>query len=188
MGPPGKLARNPLYFCARVFLLIGRDVRPFDSPLFHSQFFMSTRRPRNRTPSLSSRNRCSAAESPRNLISPPAPSTRCQGNPNPRCRMRATMRDRPGYPAALATPPYVNTFPCGISRITRSRSRRSSPESIVFFAGLMSQLAQGCPPQDDSVKTIVPPTPVQVGPPRSYLLPNPIWDGHGLNTAENSGW
>ena len=127
------MARNPLYFCARVFLLIGRDFRPFDSPGFHSQFFMSTRRPRNRTPSLSRRNRCSAAESPRNLISPPAPSTRCQGNPNPRCKMRATMRDRPGYPAAWATPPYVNTLPRGIARITCSMRSRMSPASLAFL-------------------------------------------------------
>ena len=40
---------------------------------------MSTRFPRNRTPSIVSRKRCSAAASPRNLISPPAPTIRCQG-------------------------------------------------------------------------------------------------------------
>ncbi len=40
---------------------------------------MSTCFPRNRTPSIMSRKRCSAAASPRNLISPPAPTIRCQG-------------------------------------------------------------------------------------------------------------
>ena len=122
---------------------MGRGFRRFASPGFHSQVFISTRRPRNRTPSLSSRKRCSARESPRNLISPPAPSTRCHGNPYPRCKRRATMRDLPGYPAALATPPYVSTFPRGMARITRSIRRRISPESSVFFEALMSQLVRG---------------------------------------------
>ncbi len=67
--------------------------------------FISAFRPRKRTPSASSRRRCSMAESPRTLISPPAPNTRCHGNPNPRCRTRATSRAPLGSPAARATAP-----------------------------------------------------------------------------------
>src|SRR5437016_7774646 len=79
--------------------------------------FISTRRARKRTPSLSRRSRWSMAESPRSLTSPPAPNTRCQGNPNERCRTPTTCRAAPGYPAPQATAPYVETFPRGIRRI-----------------------------------------------------------------------
>src|SRR5260370_25720837 len=51
------------------------------------------------------RSRCSMAESPRNLISPPAPSTRCQGSPKQRLKTAATCRAAPGYPAARAMAP-----------------------------------------------------------------------------------
>ena len=136
--PPGSgFVRGSPHFCRREDLCDGRGFCRFDSLGFHSQAFMSTFRPRNRTPSACSRNRCSAAESPRNLISPPAPSTRCQGNPNPRCKMRATKRDRPGYPAALATPPYVNTLPRGMARITCSIRTRNSPGSVFSLERFM---------------------------------------------------
>jgi hypothetical protein len=47
-----------------------------------SNAFMSTRLPRKRTPSASSRKRCSMPNSPRSEIRPPKPSTRCQGRPS----------------------------------------------------------------------------------------------------------
>src|SRR5262249_18257350 len=65
------------------------------------------------------RNRCSMAESPRNLISPPEPRTRCQGKPNEPRSTRATCRASPGNPAARATAPYVETFPRGIFLMAR---------------------------------------------------------------------
>lgn len=99
----------------------------------YSCAFMSTLRPRKRTPSASNRNRCSMALSPVSLMAPPAPRTRCQGNPNPRRNTRATSRAAPGKPAARATPPYVDTFPRGIARIARSMRRRIVPESGDFF-------------------------------------------------------
>jgi hypothetical protein len=125
----------PPHFCRREDLSNRRALWRFDNPGFHSQAFISTLRPRNRTPSDWSRSRCSAADSPRNLISPPAPRTRCQGKPNPRCNTRATIRASPGNPAAFATPPYVNTFPRGIARITRSMRRISvpCPEELSFL-------------------------------------------------------
>ena len=106
----------------------------FFSDRFHSCAFISTFRPRKRTPSASNRNRCSIAESPRSLISPPAPSTRCQGNPYPLPKIRATNRADPGNPAIRAIPPYVETFPRGIARIVRSiRSRIMPVLSWDFF-------------------------------------------------------
>jgi len=104
-----------------------------DRRVFHSCAFISTLRPRNRTPSASNRRRCSMAESPVSLIAPPDPSTRCQGSPNPRRNTRATIRAAPGYPAARATPPYVDTFPRGIPRITRSMRNTIIPGTTVFF-------------------------------------------------------
>jgi hypothetical protein len=71
----------------------------------NSHAFISTRRPRKRTPSASRRKRCSIAESPLNLISPPAPSTRCHGNPNPRLKIAATCLAAPGNPATRAIAP-----------------------------------------------------------------------------------
>ena len=94
---------------------------------------MSTFLPRNRTPSASRRNRCSIAESPVNLIAPPAPKTRCQGKPKPRRKTRATIRAAPGYPAVFATAPYVDTFPSGIARIARSIRNRIFPAGSDFF-------------------------------------------------------
>jgi hypothetical protein len=91
---------------------------------------MSTRLPRNRTPSASSLSRCSTAESPVNLIAPPAPSTRCHGNPNPRRKTAATCRAAPGSLAARAIPPYVDTFPRGIARTACSIRSRVAPESF----------------------------------------------------------
>jgi hypothetical protein len=109
-------------------LLFGERARVLSARLgFHSCAFRSTRRPWKRTPSASKRNRCSTAESPRNLISPPAPNTRCHGNPNPRRKIAATCLAAPGYPAARAIPPYVHTFPRGIARIARSICRRTTP-------------------------------------------------------------
>ena len=81
-----KIATNLNIFVRRAHSGCRRSQTFYDHrvrPNFHSCAFMSTFRPRNRTPSPSRRSRCSRAESPRNLISPPAPSTRCQGNPNP---------------------------------------------------------------------------------------------------------
>jgi hypothetical protein len=95
---------------------------------------MSTFLPRKRTPSASSRSRCSIAESPRSLISPPAPSTRCQGNPYERCRTRATRRAAPAKPAARAMPPYVETLPRGMLRIVASiRIRIAAARSSRVF-------------------------------------------------------
>ena len=70
-------------------------IRPalLDSVRFHSCAFMSTLRPRNRTPSDSRRNRCSIAESPVNLIAPPAPRTRATG-----IRTRDGEHARPSWP------------------------------------------------------------------------------------------
>jgi hypothetical protein len=109
----------------------------FARPNFHSCALISTRRPRNRTPSASRRSRCSIAESPVSLIWPPAPNTRCQGNPNPRRKAAATRRAAPGNPAARATPPYVETFPGGIARTVCSIRRSITPESfcLVFPGG-----------------------------------------------------
>src|SRR6202140_5096373 len=67
--------------------------------------FISTRAPRNVTPSIRRRNLCSAAFSPHNLIAPPEPTTRCHGNPGTCCRMRTPCRAAPAQPAALATAP-----------------------------------------------------------------------------------
>jgi len=104
---------------------------------FHSHTFISTFRPRKRTPSASNRNRCSIAESPRSLISPPAPNTRCHGKLKPRRRIRATIRAAPGNPAAFATPPYVATFPRGIARIVRSILMSIFPSAVgLFFAAI----------------------------------------------------
>src|ERR1039458_378360 len=67
---------------------------------------MSTRLPRNFTPSISRRMRCSIPASNLSLISPPAPTTRCQGREPPeRCSSCATCRWYRGYPAAAATWP-----------------------------------------------------------------------------------
>ena len=108
-----------------------------EPPNLYSHCFMSTRRPRKRTPSASNRSRCSTAGSPRSLISPPAPRTRCQGNPNPRRKTAATCRAAPGKPAARAIPPYVDTLPCGIVRIVCSMRKRATPglSGLVFAAG-----------------------------------------------------
>jgi hypothetical protein len=58
-----------------------------------SYLSMSTRRPRNRTPSICRRRRCSAAPSPGSLISPPRPTMRCHGKVGPSTRSsRATAR------------------------------------------------------------------------------------------------
>ena len=124
-GCPLGEARQPSYFPVLWVL-----------PNFHSCAFISTRRPRKRTPSASSRSRCSIAESPVSLIAPPAPSTRCQGSPNPRRRVAATCRAAPGNPAARATPPYVDTLPRGIARTACSIRRRIAPGSfcLVFPA------------------------------------------------------
>jgi len=70
------------------------------------------------------------------LIAPPAPNTRCQGKPKPRRKTRATIRAAPGYPAILATPPYVETFPRGIARIACSIRSRIFPVCSVFFLTL----------------------------------------------------
>jgi len=110
--------------------------RVFRRDAGYSWALRSTFRPRNRTPSASSRSRCSIAESPVNLIAPPAPNTRCQGNPKPRRKTRATIRAAPGYPAIFATPPYVDTFPRGIARIARSIRSRIAPVCSVFFLAL----------------------------------------------------
>src|SRR5581483_3601405 len=127
-------------------LLFGRRFRDFDRVAFHSHSFMSTLRPRNLTPSASSRSRCSIAESPLSLISPPAPSTRCHGKPNPRRSTRATIRACPGRPAALATAPYVRTFPRGIARITRSTRRIIAPRSECCRPLFMKEKTTGgCP-------------------------------------------
>lgn len=117
---------------------------------FHSCALRSTRRPRKRTPSASRRNRCSTAESPRSLISPPAPSIRCHGNPNPRRKIAATCLAAPGYPAARAIPPYVDTFPRGIERIACSIRSRIAPgcsgSSLTFrAAGLLIQVISADP-------------------------------------------
>ncbi len=66
---------------------------------------ISTRRPRKATPSACRRSRCSTAESPRSLISPPAPTIRCHGSPKERCSVWTTWRAPCGYPAARATAP-----------------------------------------------------------------------------------
>ena len=132
-------------------LIADREKRKGDYILrnLNSCAFISTRRPRKRTPSACKRNRCSMAESPRNLISPPEPSTRCQGNPNDPRSTRATCRASPGTPAARATAPYVETLPRGIFLIARrirtsgaaageelNLSRSSLPERLdrFFFA------------------------------------------------------
>jgi hypothetical protein len=123
---------------------------------FHSCAFISTRRPRNRTPSASSRNRCSIAESPVNLIAPPAPNTRCHGNPNPRRKIAATCRAAPGNPAARAIPPYVETFPRGIPRIARSIRRRIVPESFCLvlpkIRTRVGRVTSGAPPFSRSLR------------------------------------
>src|SRR5258707_3486017 len=64
--------------------LISSYFRRPTRPNLNSHCFISTRRPRKRTPSASSRSLCSIAESPRSLISPPEPRTRCHGKPKPR--------------------------------------------------------------------------------------------------------
>lgn len=124
--------RPPAVRRAKPGSVIYRPVR-FARPNFHSCALISTRRPRNRTPSASKRSLCSIAESPVSLISPPAPNTRCQGNPKPRRRAAATRRAAPGNPAARATPPYVETFPRGIARTVCSIRRRIPPESSCLF-------------------------------------------------------
>ncbi len=82
-----------------------------------SKVFMSTRRPRKRTPSDSSRKRCSSPSSPRNEIRPPEPNTRCHGSPSTCFSTRATCREQRGYPAAFAIAPYVLTRPRGNCRM-----------------------------------------------------------------------
>src|SRR5690349_1321010 len=60
-------------------------------------------------------------------ISPRSPITRCQGMPFPEgvaAIARPAVRAPPGRPKALASPPYVRTFPRGIrctSRYTGSQ-------------------------------------------------------------------
>jgi hypothetical protein len=78
---------------------------------------MSTRRPRKWTPSASRRKRCSKAECPRSLISPPEPRTRCQGTPTAPRSAAAVCRAPRGKPAAAAIAPYVETMPRGIWRM-----------------------------------------------------------------------
>ena len=71
----------------------------------YSYFSIQTRFPWNTTPSDSNRIRCSRAFSPVSEIFPPAPTTRCHGNPRPARSAHTTWRAEPGNPAARATAP-----------------------------------------------------------------------------------
>ena len=85
--------------------LLSRLAAIFTRGNLNSCCFISTRRPRKATPSACRRSRCSIAESPRSLISPPAPSTLCQGRSKERRSAPTTCLAAPGYPAARATAP-----------------------------------------------------------------------------------
>src|ERR1035437_8524757 len=68
------------------------ELRPLAGFLgnLYSRLPISTRAPRNVTPSIRRRNFCSAAPSPPSLMAPPALTTRCQGSPGTCCKMRTT--------------------------------------------------------------------------------------------------
>jgi hypothetical protein len=92
---------------------------------------MRTRSRRKVTPSATSRRRCSRPASPGREIRPPAPTTRCHGNPLPRCNAHTVSRAAPRKPAASATAPYEITLPRGMRAIILRKSasalkRRSS--------------------------------------------------------------
>src|SRR5271157_4871046 len=91
------------YFRRSPYLVTGTFV--LTHPKRCSNAFMSTRRPRKRTPSDSNRKRCSSPSSPRNEIRPPEPNTRCHGSPSTCFSTRATCREQRGYPAAFAIAP-----------------------------------------------------------------------------------
>jgi hypothetical protein len=102
---------------------------------------MRTLRPRNDTPSISSRNRCSRPSSPRSAILPPAPTTRCHGNPSAPWRARTVKRAARGNPAAVATWPYVITLPRG----TRAITALNFPSEVIPLAPAPSSVQ---PPPD----------------------------------------
>lgn len=108
----------------------------------YSQSFISTFLPRNRTPSLSSRKRCSKPSSPGREILPPEPITRCHGSPLTWRRTCATCRAQRGYPAAAAMPPYVLTLPRGIRRIMAAIATAilDIPWDFRWPAGLMREV------------------------------------------------
>jgi hypothetical protein len=109
---------------------------------WYACFSIQTRLPRNATPSVSSRRRCSNPDSPGKRIFPPAPNTRCHGNPRAARRAQTTCRAQPGKPAAAATSPYVDTLPLGILRIV-SRIMLNMPRLRIFRIAAQTALRGG---------------------------------------------
>jgi hypothetical protein len=94
-------------------------LHPFRKQPLNSCAFMSTFRPRNRTPSASG-----ATAANRGIPSQLDLSARSKyalpGQTKSRRHTRATIRAAPGYPTIFVTAQYVDSFPRGIARIVCS--------------------------------------------------------------------